>query len=101
MARGAAHLVLAKRESRVALYDLRETFDTAQAPLPLDFLSAITAIGDADCLEPMARAWAASPREGWWRDRLTDAATDIINRLGLSGRSAAVKRVRTKWAGFI
>jgi hypothetical protein len=99
--RGAAHALLAKRGSRVALYDLREAFDATQAPLPLDFLSAITAIGDADCLEPMARAWAAAPREGWWRDRLADAARDIVNRLGLSGRSAPIKRVRAKWAGFI
>jgi hypothetical protein len=100
--RGAAHALLASRGSRVALYDLRETFDAAEGVLPLDFLTAITAIGDINCLEPMARAWAAVPaQESWWRDRLADAATDILNRLRLSGRSGLVKRLRAKYAGFI
>ncbi len=90
------------RGSRVALYDLRETFDAARAPLPLDFLAAVTTVGDATCLEPMARAWAASPAgETWWRERLADAAADIMHRTRLSGRSDVVKRIRTKWTGFL
>ena len=99
--RGAAHAALARRDSRVALYDLREAFDTAAASLPLDYLSAITAIGDASCLEPMARAWAAAPAETWWRERLSAAADAIVHRTRLSGRSAVLKRVRAKWAGFV
>jgi hypothetical protein len=102
VARGAAHAALARRESRVALYDLRESFDTAQEPLPLDFLTAVTAIGDSTCLEPMARAWAAAPPgEQWWRERLAAAATDIMHRTRLSGRSALVKRIRAKFDGFL
>ena len=100
--RAAAHAVLAQRGSRVALYDLRETFDAAQGPLPLDFLTAARKVGDASCLEPMARAWAASPAaETWWRDRLADAAADIMHRTRLSGRSNVVKRIRAKWTGFL
>ena len=100
--RAAAHAVLAQRGSRVALYDLREAFDAAKAPLPLDFLVAVTTIGDASCLEPMARAWAAAPAgETWWRDRLADVAADIMHRTRLSGRSNVVKRIRTRWAGFL
>ena len=100
--RAAAHAVLAQRGSRVALYDLRETFDAAQAPLPLDFLVAVAAIGDATCLEPMARAWAAAPPgETWWRDRLADVAAEIMHRTRLSGRSHVVKRIRARWAGFL
>jgi hypothetical protein len=100
--RGAAHAALARRGSKVALYDLREAFDAAREPLPLDFLGAMTAIGDATCLEPMARAWAAAdPGEGWWRERLADAAADIMHRTRLSGRSAVVKRLRAKWPGFL
>jgi hypothetical protein len=100
--RGAAHAVLARRGSRIALYDLREAFDAATRALPLDFLSAITAIGDATCLEPLARAWAAAPpEETWWRERLADAATEIMHRTRLSGRSAIVKRLRVKFDGFI
>jgi lysyl-tRNA synthetase class II len=62
----------------------------------------VVAIGDATCLEPMARAWAAAPgSEAWWRDRLADAATDIMHRTRLSGRSALVKRIRQKWPKFL
>jgi hypothetical protein len=100
--RGAVHAALARRGSRVSLYDLRETLDAAQAPLPVDFLTAVTTIGDATCLEPLARAWAAAPAsEPWWRDRLAGAAAEIMRRAQLSGRSAVVKRVRAKWSGFI
>ncbi len=100
--RGAAHAVLARRGSRVALYDLREAFDEARGPLPLDFLTTATVVGDASCLEPMARAWAASPaHETWWRERLADAATEIMHRTRLSGRSNVVRRIRSKWTGFI
>lgn len=102
VARGTAHALLARRGSRVALYDLRESFDAAQEPLPLDFLTAVTAIGDATCLEPMARAWAAAPAtEKWWRERLTEAAKEIMERTRVSGRSALVKRIRSKWKGFV
>jgi hypothetical protein len=102
VARGAAHAVLARRGSTVALYDLREAFDSARAPLPLDFLTAVGAIGDATCLEPMARAWAATPTsERWWRERLADAAADIVHRTRLSGRSAVMKRLRAKFHGFV
>ena len=100
-ARGAAHAALAARRSRIALYDLKEAFDTARRPLPLDFLIAIAAIGDASCLEPLARAWAASPQDAWWRQHVAAAADGIVDRTRLTGRSAVMKRLRAKWAGFI
>jgi hypothetical protein len=99
--RGAAHVLLAQRGSSVALYDLREAFDAAPGPLPLDFLTAITALGDATCLEPMARAWAAAPGETWWRGRLVEAAGDIMRRGRLNARSAVIRRIRGKWEGFL
>ena len=99
--RGAVHAALARRASRVALYDLRESFDAAQSPLPLDFLTAATAVGDASCLEPLARAWAASPREAWWRTRLSEAAADILRREKLTARAPSVKRLRAKYPGFL
>lgn len=101
VARGAVHAVLARRDSRVALYDLRESFDAAQGPLPLDFLAAMAMIGDASCLEPLARSWSASPADAWWRDRLQDAARDIMTREHLTARHTAVKRIRTKFPGFL
>lgn len=100
--RGAAHAVLARRGSRVALYDLREAFDAATTPLPLDFLTAVMAIGDASCLEPMARAWSTAPAgETWWRERLSGAAEAIVDRTRLSGRSRIMQRLRRDASGFI
>jgi hypothetical protein len=98
--RGAAHAALARRGSRVALYDLREAFATASAPLPLDFLTAMMTIGDATCLEPLARTWSAAG-DAWWRDRLHSTAAGIAERARLTGRSAILKRMRAKWPGFL
>lgn len=99
--RAAAHQVLATRDSRVALYDLRDTFDGAQGPLPLDFLAAITRLGDAACVESLARAWAASKMEPWWRDRLVRAARTVVSREGLTARHRVVRRVRARHPGFL
>ena len=102
VARGAAHAVIAHRGSAVALYDLRETFEAATAPLPLDYLTAATAIGDAACLEAMAKAWSAtSPSEVWWRERLADTAVTVMARLKLTRRHAVIKRTHTRWPGFL
>lgn len=100
-ARGAAHAALARRGSRVAVYDLRESFDRAGAPLPADFLTAVSRVGDDSCLEPMARAWAAAPHEPWWRSRLMESAADIVTRQKLTGRHATLRRLRAKWPGFV
>jgi hypothetical protein len=40
--RASAHLVLARRGSRIALYDLRETVERAKEPIALEFLAAST-----------------------------------------------------------
>ena len=99
-ARGAAHRALAAQGSRLALYDLRETFATARAPLPPGFLEAITAVGDASCLEPLAQAWSATPGTEW-RGQLVEAAQRILHRSRLTGRSAVVKGIRANWEGFL
>jgi HEAT repeat protein len=102
VARGAGHAALARRGSAVALYDLRETFDRAAVPLPLDYLTAITLIGDASCVESLARSWFATPpAEVWWRERVADAAATIASRLKLTKRHAIVKRIHTRWPGFL
>ena len=99
--RAAAHLVLARRDSRVALYDLRETFDDAQGALPLDILSAVLLIGDASCIEPLARAWLAAEQEPWWRQRVAEAARTIASRAKLTARHGVTKRVRARYPGFL
>ena len=100
-ARGRAHQALAKRDSVVALYDLRETFEGAASALPQSFLSTATAIGDASCLEPLARAWAASGKDLDWKHQLSTTATAIMRREKLTGRSAAIKKLRANFPGFV
>jgi HEAT repeat protein len=63
--RGRAHVALAARGSRIALYDLRESLEStsaASARLPVEFLTALSTAGDASCLESVAAAYARSAR---------------------------------------
>jgi HEAT repeat protein len=100
-ARGQAHQALARRQSLVALYDIRETFEAATRALPQSFVSTATAIGDVSCLEPLARAWSALPKDLTWRHQLETTAATIMRRARLSGRSAVVKRLRANFPGFV
>ena len=72
-----------------------------RAPLPQSFLSTATAIGDASCLEPLARAWAAAGKDLDWNHQLSTTAATIMRREKLTGRSAAVKKLRANFPGFI
>lgn len=101
-ARGAVHLALAARGSRVALYDLRETLGAAGAPLPADFLRAAASVGDATCLEPVAAALARQPssidqKEREWRDQLMRAGRAIVARERLTRRHAVMRRILKTW----
>jgi hypothetical protein len=100
-ARGRAHQALARRESLVALYDLRETFEAATTALPQSFVSTASAIGDASCLEPLARAWAAAGKDLNWKHQLSTTAATIMRREKLTGRTAAIKRLRANFPGFV
>lgn len=106
MVRGRAHVALANRGSRVALYDLRESIETASSPLPVDFLAALSKVGDASCLEAVAAAYSRATRSAcgdhdWWRDHLADAFRTIVKREGITRRHAAVKKVEKRWKGAI
>jgi hypothetical protein len=96
MTRAAAHVALATRGSRLALYDLRESLDAASAPLPVEFLAALSLVGDASCLESIAAAHAKA-RDAWWRDHLAEAFRSIVARERLTKRDAALKRVEKRW----
>jgi hypothetical protein len=100
-ARGRAHQALARRQSLVAVYDLRETFETATGALPQTFVSSAAAIGDASCLDPLARAWAAAGKDVNWKHELSTTAAAIMRRERLTGRSAAVKKLRANFPGFV
>jgi hypothetical protein len=96
--RGAVHQALAARNSRLALYDLRDSLLDPDR-LPVTFLAALEEIGDATCLEPLAAAYDASSRSGdtWWREHVATAFKAIVNREGLTRRHTAVKRTLARW----
>jgi hypothetical protein len=95
-ARAAAHLALAGRGSRIALYDLRESLAPADARLPVELLSALTMVGDVTCLEPIAAAHART-HDAWWREHLAAAFQAIVQREGLTRRHAALKKIEKRW----
>lgn len=100
--RGAAHAALAQRGSRLALYDLKESFESARDPLPVEFLGAVAAVGDVTCLEPLAAAYARAAESGrrvddWWRQHITDVFRTIAAREQITRRSAVGTRIHTRW----
>jgi hypothetical protein len=96
--RAAAHLALASRASRLALYDLRESLETASDSLPIEFLTALTMVGDASCLQAMAGAHARS-RDAWFRERLADVFRAVVKRERLTRRHAVMKKIQQRWPG--
>ena len=103
-ARVAAHAALARRGSLLALYDMRELLEDATGPLPVEFLAAMSQIGDASCLEAVAGAYARSSASGlsrhdWWRQHLADAFRAIVVREGINRRHAVAKRIEKRWPG--
>ena len=100
--RASAHAVLAQRGSRLALYDLKESFESAREPLPVEFLGAVASVGDASCLEPLAAAYNRAAENGrrvddWWRQRITDVFRTIAAREQITRRSSIGKRIHAKW----
>jgi HEAT repeat protein len=96
--RAATHVALAHRNSRLALYDLRETIESSRERVPVEFFAAVTAIGDTTCLEPIATAYARA-RDDWSRRQLADAFRAIIGREKLTRRHAVAKKIEKRWPG--
>lgn len=102
--RGALHLALARRGSKVALYDLREAVEGATEPLPGDFLDALVLVGDATALEPLAAAYVHSEAMAdgeSWRRGLADAFRLVATREKVTPRHSAIKRVRTRFRDHV
>ena len=102
-ARGAAHVALARRGSRLAVYDLRESLEKSGTPLPVEFMAALSLIGDATCLESIAAAYAHAPakQDDWWRDHLVDAFRAIVKRQKLTARHAVMKKIQKRWPAIL
>jgi HEAT repeat protein len=98
--RATAHLALANRGSRLGVYDLRESIAAAEAPLPVEFLAALSIIGDASCLEAIAIAHDRAT-DGLWRDHLADAFGSIVARERLTGRHAVMKKIAKRFPALV
>ena len=96
--RGMVHLALARRASRVAVYDLRETLARAAGPLPEGFADAAGLVGDGACLESIAEQLARTPASPdaavrGWHDDLVRAGRAIVARERLTRRHAVMKKI--------
>jgi HEAT repeat protein len=102
-ARGAAHVALARRNSRLGMYDLRESLEKSNAPLPVEFMAALSLIGDATCLESIAAAYAHAPGgdHDWWREHLVDTFRAIVKREKLTARHAVLKKIQKRWPAIL
>lgn len=94
--RGALHQALALRSSNVAVYDLRETLESATRALPATFLTAVHVVGDETCLVPIAAAYSAHADERW-RQQLAAAFAAIAAREKITAGSATMNRIATRW----
>ena len=100
LARAAAHVALAHRGSRLALYDLRESLEASRGPLPVEWLAAIALVGDASCVEAIAAAHARA-KDNWWRDHLARAFREIVARERLTKRHTALRRAEKRSPGVL
>ena len=105
-ARASAHLALANRGSRLALYDVRESLERATIPLPVEFLATLSLVGDAGCLEAVAAAHAKSggsnrAQTDWWRQHLASAFQTIVKRERLTRRHALMKKILKRWPAIL
>jgi HEAT repeat protein len=100
LVRAAAHVALAARGSRIAVYDLRESLESAKKPLPVEFLKAVTLVGDASLLEAIASAHARA-KDAWWRQHLTDAFFAIITRERITARSPVLKKISKRFPSLL
>ena len=95
--RGAIHQALALRGSRVAVYDLRESFAQGDSRLPVSFLAAVQAVGDNSCLEPLAATMSASLSDERWQHQVTTAFRAIAKREKITRRHAVMRRISARW----
>jgi hypothetical protein len=96
--RGAVHLALARRGSRVAVYDLREAIARAAVPLPEGFAEAAGLVGDGACLESIAELLVRHPADAdtrmrEWQSGLVRAGRQIVERERLTRRHALIKKI--------
>ena len=95
VARATAHLGLAARGSRLAIYDLRETLEALGAQTPVGMLSALQQVGDSSVLDVVADAWQATS-DAWFRGQLVTIFRAVVERERMTRRHAAVKKLAAR-----
>lgn len=95
VARATAHLGLAARGSRLAIYDLRETLEALGAQTPVGMLSALQQVGDASVLDGVADAWQAAT-DAWFRNQLVAIFRAVVERERITKRHAAAKKLAAR-----
>jgi hypothetical protein len=93
--RATAHLALASRGSRLAVYDLREALEVLKAQTPVGMLSALQQVGDASVLDVLADAWQGST-DTWFRGQLVAIFRAVIERERITKRHAAAKKLAAR-----
>ncbi len=93
--RSTAHLVLAARGSRLAVYDLRETLEALGEHTPVGMLSSLQQVGDAPALEALADAHA-STTNAWFRGQLAGIFQAIVEREKLTKRQATIRKIAAR-----
>ena len=68
--------------------------------LPLEFLTALSEVGDASCVEAAAASYARV-EDDWWRNRLADVFRAIVSRERLTKRHAVMKRIAARWPAIL
>ena len=79
---------------------MRESIAAATAPLPVEFLAALSMVGDASCLEAIAAAHDRAT-DAWWRDHLADAFGAVVARERLTGRHAVMKKIAKRFPALV
>lgn len=93
--RATAHLALAARGSRLAVYDLREALEKLGAHTPVGMLSALQQVGDASVLDEVADAWQAIG-DPWFRDQLVAIFRAVVARERITKRHAIAKKLAAR-----
>jgi HEAT repeat protein len=99
-ARGAAHVALARRGSRLGLYDLCEVLAREPTATPVEFLTALSLVGDSSCLDAIASAYHHT-RDDWWRQHLSATFQAIVRRERMTRRHAVARRLARRWSSML
>lgn len=93
--RASAHLALAARGSRLAVYDLRETLEALGTQTPVGMLSALQQVGDASVLDAVADAWQQAD-DPWFKGQMVAIFREVTARERITKRHAAMKKLAAR-----